>query len=174
MSEELIEVRRGTAVGVLTPSTEDDFAYINANLREMDKFEQDHFLKSGTMDHPDSLDMMEAAWTLHLKGEIVGFVGLQIAPLQSPLSTSRFVPMLSTVNVEHHPLDYARLSRPILECVAAHAKPWVRDFFSVPLAKYEASVRWHEKTMGWHRAAEYDLFGEKAILFHLTRKELTK
>lgn len=171
---EAIEIRRGTAVGVLTPSTEEDFAYINANLREMDKFEQDHFISKCGASGPDSLRMMEKSWTLHLKGEIVGYVALQLPPMQSSLSNARFVPMLSTTNVVHHPIDYARLSRPILDYVMAQAPTWVTEFFSLPLAKYEAAVRWHEKTMGWHRVAEYDLFGEKAVLFSLDRKEISK
>jgi len=168
-----VEIRRGTAVDVLTPSTPEDFAYINANLRTMDKYEQDHFVKNAGMS-PDSLDMMEQSWTLHLKGEIVGYVAIQLPPMHSPMSTSRFVPMLSTTNVAHHPLDFARLSRPVLEFVLAHSKAWVTDFFSIPLSKYEATVRWHEKTMRWHRVTEYDILGEKAILFHIKRKDIVK
>jgi len=63
---ETVEIRRGTAVGILTPSTEDDFAYINANLRTMDKFEQDHFREKCGIDKVDSLDQIERSWTLHL------------------------------------------------------------------------------------------------------------
>ena len=166
------KVTRGTAVGVLTPSTDEDFAYINANLRDMDRFEQDHFREKCGVDAVDKLSLFERSWTLHLDGEIVGYVALQIPPMQSAFSPVRFVPMLSTKNVEHHPLDYARLSRPILEHVIRSAHPWVTDFYSLPLARYEATVRWHEKTMRWHRVREFDLIGEKAILFHLKRKDI--
>lgn len=166
-----VEIRRGTAVGVLTPSTAEDFEYINAHLRAEDKFEQDHFSKTCGVDRVDGLDLMEKSWTLHLKDEIVGYVALQLPPMQSAFSNVRFVPMLSTTNVEHHPLDYVRLSRPILGYVVRQAPKWVDEFYSLPLAKYEATVRWHEKTMGWHRVAEFDVMGEKAILFNLNRRE---
>jgi len=166
------EIRRGTAVAVLTPSTDEDFGYINSHLRDMDRFEQDHFVGVGGIDHRDSLDQMEASWTLHLHGEIVGYVALQVPPGRSPMANFRFMPMLSTVNVAHHPIDYARLSRPILEYVAGRAPSWVEFFLSAPLSKYARSVKWHEKTMGWRRVAEYDAGGEMATLFMITRKEL--
>ena len=167
-----VRIRRGTAVGVLTPATEDDFAYVNANLREMDRFEQDHFIKCGDIPGPDSLAQMERAWTLRLRGEIVGYVALQVPPMKSPMASFRFVPMLSTTNVGHHPLDYARLSRPILEYVISQAPAWVTDFLSAPLERYAQSVKWHEKTMGWRRLASYDVCGERSILFHLNRKDI--
>lgn len=167
-----IEIRRGTAIGILTPSTDADFDYINANLRDMDKFEQDHFATKCGVRTVDSLPLFEKSWTLHLNGEIVGYVALQIPAMQSAFSPVRFVPMLSTTNVDRHPLDYARLSRPVLEHVLRSAPAWVTDFYSLPLAKYTASVRWHEKTMRWHRVREFDVMGEKAILFHLSRKEI--
>ena len=169
-----VEIRRGTAVGVLTPSTEADFEYVNSHLRDMDRFEQDFCCRVDPAFRRDSLDQMERSWTLHLKGEIVGYVALQVLPGFTPMSTVRHVPMLSTVNVEHHPIDYARLSRPILEYVASQAPSWVETFLSAPLAKYERSVKWHERVMGWHRFGEYDVGGEKAVLFRITRKELTK
>ena len=165
-------IRRGTAVAVLTPSTDADFEYINANLRDMDRFEQDHFLRTDPSFRRDSLEQMERSWTLHLKGEIVGYVALQVPPGFTPMSYLRYMPMLSTENVEHHPLDYARLSRPVLEYVAAQAASWVQTFFSAPLARYEQSVKWHEKTMGWRRVGEYDVGGERVVLFKIERKEL--
>lgn len=167
-----VKITRGTATAVLTPSTKEDFAYINANLRDMDQFEQTHFREKCGIDDVDSLHLFEKSWTLHLGGEIVGYVALQIPTMQSAFSPVRFVPMLSTKNVEHHPLDYARLSRPVLEHVLRSAPAWVTDFFSLPLAKYTASVRWHEKTMRWHRVRELDAMGEKAVLFYLNRKEI--
>ena len=167
-----VKITRGTATAVLTPSTDEDFAYINANLREMDKFEQTHFREKCGINEVDSLNLFEKSWTLHLDGEIVGYVALQIPPMQSSFSSVRFVPMLSTKNVAHHPLDYARLSRPVLEHVLRSAPAWVTDFYSMPLAKYTASVRWHEKTMRWHRVRELDAMGEKAVLFYLNRKEI--
>ena len=173
MSDGAVEIVRGSARAVVSPSTEEEFAYINANLREMDKFEQNHF-RSHCGGKVDSLDLFEKAWTIRLKGEIVGFVAIQVASGQTVFGNSRFIPMLSTKNVEHHAIDYARLTKPVLKYVASQAQPWVTDFFSLPLAKYDASVRWHEKTMGWHRVAEYDAFGERAILFQISRKELEK
>ena len=169
-----IRIHKGSAVGVLTPSTEADFAYINAHLRSLDRFEQEHFMRAGSLDRPDSLDMMETSWTLHLRDEIVGYVALMVPSLQSPLSHVRFVPMLSTENVSHHPLDYARLSRPILEWVLDQAPAWVTDFYSFPLAKYDAAVRWHEKTMRWHKVGEFDAEGEKVFIYHISRKEMEK
>lgn len=170
--ENAVTIRRGTAVAVLTPSTEEDFDYINANLRTLDKFEQDHFIAIGDTDRRDSLEQMEKSWTLHLKGETVGYVALQVLLGFTRMSNIRYVPMLSTVNVEHHPIDYARLSRPVLEYIASQAPSWVDTFFSAPLSRYEQSVKWHEKTMGWHRVGEYDVGGEMATLFKTTRKEL--
>ena len=92
--------------------------------------------------------------------------------MQSAFSPVRFVPMLSTTNAAHHTVDYARLSRPALEHVLRSSPAWVTDFYSLPLAKYTASVRWHEKTMRWHRVREIDIEGETAVLFHLNRKEI--
>ena len=169
-----VEIRRRTALAVLTPSTDEDFEYINSHLRPLDRFEQDHFLRADPSFRRDSLDQMERSWTLRLKGEIVGYVALQLPPGFTPMSTVRYVPMLSTVNVEHHPLDYARLTRPVLKSVASQAPSWVQTFLSAPLAKYEQSVKWHEKTMGWHRLGEYDVGGERAVLFKLERRELAK
>lgn len=166
-----VVVRRGTAVGSVAPSTEADFAYVNANLRDLDRFEQDFFAER--LGEPrDALDQLERAWTLRLYGEIVGYVGLQVPPAATPLSAARIVPMLSTRNVAHHPLDFARLSRPILEWTLRQAPPWVTDFWSFPLARYAASVRWHEKTMGWTKAGEADVLGERVAVFHITRKEI--
>lgn len=167
-----VEIRKGTAVAVLTPSTDADFEYINSHLRDMDKFEQDHFLAADPSSRRDSLDQMEKSWTLHLKGEIVGYVALQVPPGRSPMARFRIVPMLSTTNVEHHPIDYARLSRPVLEYVASQSPKWVEVFLSAPLSKYARSVKWHEKTMGWHRSGECAAGGEMATLFTITRKEL--
>lgn len=167
-----VEIRKGTAVAVLTPSTDADFEYINSHLRDMDKFEQDHFLATDPSFRRDSLDQMEKSWTLHLKGEIVGYVALQKPLGCSPMVRFRVVPMLSTTNVAHHPIDYTRLSRPILEYVASQAPKWVEVFISAPLSKYIRSVKWHEKTMGWRRSGEYDAGGEKATLFTISRKEL--
>lgn len=167
-----VEIRRGTAVGVLTPSTPEDFAYVNAHLRAMDRYEQVHFIRCGDIPGPDSLAQMERAWTLRLRGEIVGYVALQVPPMKSPMASFRFVPMLSTTNVGHHPLDYVRLSRPILEYVVSQAPAWVTDFLSAPLERYAQSVKWHEKTMGWRRLASYDVYGERSILFHLNRKDI--
>ena len=172
LADGAVIIRRGTAEAVLTPATADDFAYINANLRELDRFEQDHFLRHGGCDRRDCLDQMEKAWTLRLRGEIVGYVGLQLPPMASPMTDLRFMPMLSTVAAARHTVDYARLSRPVLEYVIGEAPPWVTDFLSIPLARYAASVRWHERTMGWRRLAELDIFGERAILFHISRKDI--
>lgn len=170
---EAVVVRRGTAEGVLAPATQEDFDYINANLRAEDKYEQDYFAaRCGGM--VDSPEMLEKAWTLRLRGEIVGYVALQLAAGQNILSPARFVPMLSTANVLHHPTDFARLSRPILAYVASQAPAWVTDFYSIPLLRYAASVRWHEKTMKWHRLFDFDAGGERAALFKITRKELEK
>ena len=166
------EIRKGTAVAVLTPSTDEDFDYINAHLREMDRFEQDHFCRADPSFRRDSLDQMETSWTLRLCGAIVGYVALQVPPGRSPMADFRFVPMISTANVEHHPIDYARLSRPVLEYVASQAPSWVGHFLSAPLSKYARSVKWHERTMGWHRVGEFDAGGEMATLFMITRKEL--
>lgn len=167
-----VKITRGTATAVLTPSTKEDFAYINANLRDMDKFEQTHFREKCGVSEVDQLGLLEKSWTLHLDGEIVGFVALQVPPMQSSLSADRFVPMLSTKNVAHNPIDYVRLTRPVFEYVIRQAPAYVRNFYSLPLAKYAATVRWHEKTMGWHRVREFDICGEKAVLFHLNRKEI--
>ena len=168
-----VEIRRGTAVGVLTPSTDADFDYINAHLRDMDKFEQDHFCRVLGTERRDSLDQMEKSWTLHLGGEIVGYVALQVLPGSSPMANVRGIPMLSTAAVAHHPIDYARLSRPVLEYVASQAPSWVDTFLSAPLARYEQAVQWHARTMGWHCVCSFDVGGEKAILFKISRKELT-
>ena len=170
---EVVIIPRGTARAVLTPSTDEDFAYINANLRDMDRFEQDHFCRVMGTETRDSLDQMEKSWTLHLHGEIVGYVALQVPTGSSPMSHIRGIPMLSTVNVEHHPVDFARLSRPVLEYVASQAPSWVDTFLSAPLKRYARAVRWHERTMGWTRVGEFDVGnGEKTVLFKTTRKEL--
>ena len=168
-----VVIRRGTAEGVLTPATKEDFDYVNANLRADDKYEQDYFAArcGGKIDSPD---MFEKSWTLRLRGEIVGYVAIQLAAGQNIMSPARFVPMLSTTNVLHHPTDFARLSRPILAYVASQAPAWVTEFYSTPLLRYAASVRWHEKTMKWHRLFDFDADGERAAVFKLTRKELEK
>ena len=54
-----IKVTRGTAMCVLTPSTDEDFAYVNANLRDMDRFEQDHFREKCGIRDVDSLHLLE-------------------------------------------------------------------------------------------------------------------
>ena len=167
-AEKMVTIRKGSALGVLTRSVQEDFDYINANLREMDQFEHDHFVECG---EADGLDGLEKSWTLHLYGEIVGYVALAIPPMESPLVPIRFVPMLSTKNVDKHPIDYARLSRSVLEYVITHAPSWVTEFYTVPLAKYRKSVKWQE-LMGWHIVREFDLNGETAVLMHLSRKEI--
>lgn len=168
-----ITIRRGTAVGVLTPSTEADFDYINGHLRDMDKFEQDHCCRVIGESVRDSLGHMEKSWTLNLRGEIVGYVALQVPPGCSPMSNLRNVPMISTTNVAHHPIDYVRLSRPILQYVVSQAPSWVDTFISAPFKRYAQSVKWQEKTMGWHRVGEFDMgAGETAVLLKISRKEL--
>lgn len=166
------EIRRGTAVAVLTPSTDADFDYINSHLRDMDKFEQDHALSQCGLAKPDSLDQMEKSWTLHLCGEIVGYVAIQVPYGSSSLCNRRFVPMLSTKNVAHHPVDYVRLSLPVLRHVVRNAPPWVDDFLSLPLERYAKSVKWQEQILGFRRLAEFDLYGEKAVLLHIQRKDI--
>ena len=169
-----VEIRRGTAVGVLTPSTDADFEYINSHLRPLDKFEQDHCCRGLGEEMRDSLDQMEKSWTLHLRGEIVGYVALQVPPGCSPMSRLRNVPMISTGNVTHHPIDYVRLSRPVLEYVISQAPQWVDTFLSAPFKRYAQSVKWQEKTMGWHRVGEFDIGGgEYVSLLRLSRKEFT-
>lgn len=170
-----VEIRRGTAVAVLTPSTDADFAYINAHLRPLDKFEQDHCCRILGEGARDSLAQMEMSWTLRLRGEIVGYVALQVPPLSSPISRIRNVPMTSTVNVAHHPIDYVRLSRPVLEYVVSQAPTWVDTFISAPFKRYAQSVKWQERVMGWHRVGEFDMGGgESAVLLKIERKEFTK
>lgn len=166
-----VEIRRGTAVGVLTPSTDADFEYINSHLRPLDKFEQDHCCRILGESVRDCLAHMEKSWTLHLKGEIVGYVALQVPPLSSPMSHVRNVPMTSTTNVAHHPIDYVRLSRPILEFVVSQAPAWVDTFISAPFKRYAQSIKWQEN-MGWHRVGEFDMgAGELAVLLKISRKE---
>lgn len=172
MKAEETVIRRGTARCSLAPATEADFAWVNAHLRGMDRFEQQHFIRIGDIQRPDSPDMLERAWTIRMGGEVVGYVGLQVPPGMTALSRLRFMPMLSTEAARLRPVDYARLSRPVLAWVVRQAPPWVEAFLSAPLARYAASVRWHERTMGWRRVAEYDVGGERAVLFTISRSEV--
>lgn len=164
-----VEFRLGAAVGTAAPATDEDIARVSADLRPLDRFEQDFFAER-TGAPRDSLDQMERAWTLRIGGEAVGYVGLQLPPFASPLSSVRFVPMLSTTAAGRHWIDYVRLSRPVLDWTLRQAPPWVTEFWSFPLARYDASVRWHEKTMRWRRAGEVDVLGERAVAFRITRK----
>lgn len=169
-----IVVRRGTAVGVLVPATDALLAEVVANLRDEDRREHEHAVRFCGEEFADTkVRHFEKCWIMRLGGETVGYVGLATDALSSPLSTARWIALLSTAAVERHALDYVRLSRPVMRRVADEAPPWVTDFYSMPLKRYEASVRWHEKTMGWRRVREAPLWeGETGVVFHKTRKEM--
>ena len=171
MKAEETVIRRGTARCSLAPATEADFAWVNAHLRGMDRFEQQHFIRIGDIPRPDSPDMLERAWTIRMGGEVVGYVGLQVPPGMTALSRLRFMPMLSMSQAQKMTLSLPE-SRARAAWVVRQAPPWVEAFLSAPLARYAASVRWHERTMRWRRVAEYDVGGERAVLFTISRSEV--
>lgn len=169
-----IVVRRGTAVGVLVPATDELLAEVVANLRDEDRREHEHAARFVGEEYADTrASLFEKCWIMLLDGETVGYVGLLTDPLSSPLSESRWIALLSTEAAGRHATDYVRLTRPVLRRVAEEAPPWVTDFYSMPLKSYAASVRWHEKTMGWRRVREIPLWeGETGVLFNKKRKEM--
>lgn len=151
----------------MVASTQDDFDFINANLREMDRRETQVFDNG----RPDALADMERSWTIRDGANIVGFVATKPFADESVLSRRRFLVQLTTGHVWRIRIKYVRFSRAVLAAVAANSPKWVTDFFTLPMKAYEGAVKWDERVLKMRRLGEIDAEGVPHVLFHITRKE---
>lgn len=151
----------------MVASTQADFDFINANLREMDRREVEVFDRG----RPDALADMERSWTVRDSAEIVGFIAIKPFADESVLSRRRFLVQLTTEYVWRIKVKYVRFSRAVLAAVVANSPAWVTDFYTLPMKAYEGAVKWDERVLKMRRVAEICAEGVPHILFHITRKE---
>ena len=151
----------------MVASTQDDFDFINANLREMDRRETQVFDNG----RPDALADMERSWTIRDGANVVGFVATAPFACESVMSRRRFLVQLTTEYVWRIKVKYVRFSRSVLAAVAENSPAWVTDFFTLPMKAYAGAVKWDERVLKMRKVREIDVDGVPHVLFHITRKE---
>ena len=152
----------------MTGSTQPDFDYINAHLREGDKAETQVF-DGGK---PDSLSQMEKSWTIRDGGNVVGFLASMPFADESIMSRRRFMVQLTTDYVWKIKIKYVRFSRAVLRAFVENSPAWVDEFYTLPMKSYTGAVKWDEKILKLHRLRELDVGGVPHVLFGITRKEV--
>jgi len=153
----------------LVRSTQADFDFINAHLREADRRETEVFDRG----RPDALCDMETSWTIRDAGNVVGFIATMPFADESVMSRRRFLVELTTGHVWKIKVKYVRYSRAVLRAVVENALPWVEDFYTLPMKAYAGACRWDEKVLRMRKVREIEVEGVPHVLFHITRKEAT-
>ena len=154
----------------LAKSWQEDYDYVNAHLRDMDRRETEVF-DGGK---PDRLSDMERSWTIRDGENIVGYFATMTFPDESILSRRRFLVELTTDYVWKIKVKYVRFSRRVVRAVVENTAPWATDFYTLPMADYGGTVKWQQKILGFRKINEIDVEGVKHVLLHTTRQEVLK
>lgn len=151
----------------LSPGTQPDFDYVNANMRKADRRECEVFGEGG-----ERFDRWEQAWSIRDGDDIIGIIGFCIFGMESPMSRNRLFCFLSTDAVWSRKVKFVRRSRLVFRRVAGMCRPWVTDFYSLPMSEYRQSIRWQERILGFRRVAEDEFRGVKHTVLHIRRNEV--
>lgn len=152
----------------LVESTQADYDWINAHLREWDRREAEVF-DGG---RPDRLSDMERSWTIRDGENVVGFFATRTFADESVLSRRRFLVELTTDYVWKIKVKYVRFSRAVFRAVVENAPTWVDEFYTLPMKAYTGTVKWQERILGLRRLREVEIEGIPHVLLGTTRKEV--
>lgn len=150
----------------IAPCTAADAARLNADLRDGDRMEHEHF----AAEECEADSSIERRFRVIVGGEECAHGGVQLPPWEPPTSRARVLYLLSTRAADRHRVDYARATRAALARIAASLPKWVETIHCLPMAKYAKSVRWLEWS-GWRRTGEFSVRGEKVFVMETSRKE---
>ena len=153
----------------LVPCSAADAERLNADLRDGDRMEHEHFAS----EERGAELTVERRFRVLVGGEECAHGGVQLPPWQSPICRTRVIYLLSTRAADRHRVDYARATRAALGRIAASLPPWVDTLNCIPMAKYAKSVKWLEWS-GWKRVGEFPVRGEKVLVMEISRKEAEK
>ena len=152
----------------LTKAREFDMQYVIDNYREGDRHEAE--VSGEERPHVWSF---EQCWIARAaNGDILGHLGFVPQANESFLSRVRVFCFMSCENANKHKLAFVAASKPILRWMTAQCPPWVTEIITCPLESYTASIRWHERVLGFYRVGRVQYGDEAFLYFHLSRKEI--
>lgn len=165
MTEGVRTIDLGDGV-TIRPTTPADAAAVNADMRDADRAEYEVFGLDG-----EDFMKWEFAFTVLCDGDIVGIAGFLMFQNGSVMSQNRLFGFMSTNAVWRHKVKFVKHSRKVFDAVAALGRPWVTDFYAIPMSAYKASIRWQERVLGFRIKEEVVLNGIPHTILH-RRKEV--
>lgn len=165
MIDGVVDIGEGVT---LTPSTQADYDYVNANLREGDRCERDFF------GCEDRLEDMDLSYTVRDGEDIIAFLALKPMGGETRLSKSRFFVYLTTSHVRSRRIKYVRTTKKLLRAFVEAVPAWITEFHALTMESYVGAVRWLERVVGMRRIGRIDIDGEPHVHFVILRDAIVK
>lgn len=151
---------------VIETATQEDIDYVEANFREGERLEHQVFGGRRTR-----LSDFESCWTIRHKGDVIGYFGVAVPREATAFFPGRWMCYMSCENAEKYKYMYVKQSREVMRRVVGQLPEYVSELRSLPAARYEKSVKWHERVLRMHRMGTVNLNGEDFVMFCISRKE---
>ena len=158
-----IDIGYGT---VIETASQEDVDYVEENFREGERMEHEVFGARRTL-----VSDFESCWAIRHKGELIGYFGVAVPHEATAFFPGRWLCYMSCTNAEKYKFMYVKQSREVLKRIVAEIPPFVTEFRSLPAARYEKSVKWHERVLKMRRMGTVKLNGEDFVMFVISRKE---
>lgn len=149
----------------IAKATVEDFAALNADLRDMDRAECRVFGQDG-----EDFSAYEQAYAIRIGGDLVGIAGWATFDGDTPIADRRLLLFMTTNAVWKHKVEFVKRSRVVFEWLTARLPVWVRDIFAVPMSEYAASINWQKRMLGFKETDKQVLNGVEHTILHVTRK----